>query len=78
MSSDPKDFYPDFKTLDLVAAQSSAANSTYASKFRKSNIYKGKIGSRLWPLGPSSFSHGPLVKRAVVNTWQFSIIVSAI
>jgi hypothetical protein len=41
-SSDPKGFFPSFKTLDLVADQSSAANSTYASNFRKSKIYKGK------------------------------------
>ena len=34
-SPDPKVFFPSFKTLDL-------ANSTYASKFRKSKIYKGK------------------------------------
>ena len=39
-SSDPKGFYSSFKTLDLVADQSSAVNSTDASKFRKSKIYK--------------------------------------
>ena len=39
-SSDPKGFFPSFKTLDLVAVQSLAANSTYALKFRKLKIYK--------------------------------------
>jgi hypothetical protein len=53
-----------FKTQDLVADQSLAANSTYASKFQKSKIYKGKISGRLfrraaknqpWHLGTTSF-----------------------
>ena len=41
-NSDPKGFDSSYKTLDLVADQSSAANSTYASKFRKSKIHKEK------------------------------------
>jgi hypothetical protein len=32
-SSDPIEFFPSFKTLDMVADQISAANSTYSSKF---------------------------------------------
>ena len=41
-NSDPKGFVSSFKTVDFVADQSSASNLTYASKFRKSKIYKGK------------------------------------
>jgi hypothetical protein len=37
-----------FKTLDLVADQSLAANSTNTLKFRKSKIYEGKIGGQLF------------------------------
>jgi hypothetical protein len=40
-----KEFLSSFKTLVLVADQSLAANSTYVSKFRKSKIYKGKLGA---------------------------------
>jgi hypothetical protein len=40
-SSDPG-FLSSFKTLDLVADQSSAAKSTYPSKFQKSKINKEK------------------------------------
>jgi hypothetical protein len=43
-SSDPKGF----KTLDLVAEQIVAENSTNASKLKKSKMYKGKIGGRLF------------------------------
>jgi hypothetical protein len=35
--------FPSFKTLDLVADQSLAANSTYASKYQKSKIIKSQI-----------------------------------
>ena len=50
-SSDPKGFFSSFKTLDLVADQSSAANSTYALKFRKSKIDKEKSAANFfgWP-----------------------------
>jgi hypothetical protein len=40
--------FPSFKTLDLVAYQSLAAKSNYASIFRKSKIYKGTIGGQLF------------------------------
>ena len=42
-SSDPRGLVSSFKTLDLVADQSLAANSTYASNFERENkIYKEK------------------------------------
>ena len=47
-SSDPKGFFPSFKTLDLVADQSLAANSIYASNFWKSKIYWGKAAADFW------------------------------
>ena len=43
--------------LDLVADQSSAANSTYASKFRKSKIYKGKLAADFFD-GPPKINRG--------------------
>jgi hypothetical protein len=54
----------EIKTLDLVADQSSAANSTYALIFQKSKNNKGKNSGQLcrqaannqtWYLGPSIF-----------------------
>ena len=56
-SSDPKGFFPSFKTLDLVADQSSAANSTYASNFQKSKIYKGKSAADFFG-GPPKIYRG--------------------
>jgi hypothetical protein len=56
-SSDPKGFIPSFKTLGLVADQSSAVNSTYASNFRKSKIYKGKSAADFFG-GPPKIYHG--------------------
>ena len=50
-SSDPKGFFPSFKTLDLVADQSSAANSTYASNFQRVRQVRGRTLS-----GPHLFS----------------------
>ena len=56
-SSDPKGFFPSFKTLDLVADQSSAANSTYLSKFQKSKIYKEKLAADFFG-GPPKINRG--------------------
>ena len=43
-SLDPKGFIPNFKTVDLAADQSLPANSTFASKIRKStkNVKKNR------------------------------------
>ena len=57
MSSYPKEFFPSFKTLELVADQSSAANSTYASNFQKSKIYKGKSAADFFG-GPPKIYRG--------------------
>ena len=46
--SDPIGLVSSFKNLDLVANQSLAANSTYASKFRKSEIYKEKLAANFF------------------------------
>jgi hypothetical protein len=43
--SDPTEFFPSFKTLDLVAKLCSPAYLTYASNFRKSEIYKRKLAA---------------------------------
>ena len=56
-NSDPKGFYSSFKTLDLVADQSSAANLTYASKFRKSKMYKEKSAADFLD-GPPKINRG--------------------
>ena len=56
-SSDPKEFFPSLKTLDLLAVQSLAANSTYALKFRKSKIYKGKSAAGFFG-GPPKINRG--------------------
>jgi hypothetical protein len=53
----PKGFFPSFKTLDLVADQSSAANLTYALNFRKSKIYKGKLTADFFG-GPPKINRG--------------------
>ena len=49
-----KDFCPSFKTLDLAADQSSAAKSIYASNFRKSKIYKGKLAAKYFEEPPNN------------------------
>ena len=56
-SSDPKGFFPSFKTLNLAVDQSSAAKSTYASNFRKSKIYKGKSTADFFG-GPPKINRG--------------------
>ena len=43
--SDPSGLVSSFKTLDFVAEQSSDANSTNASKFQNSEIYKEKAAA---------------------------------
>jgi hypothetical protein len=56
-SSDPKGFVPSYKTLDLVADQSLVTNSTYASNFRKSKIYKAKLAANFFS-GPPKINRG--------------------
>ena len=56
-SSDPKGFFLSFKTLDLVAGQSSVANSIYSLNLRKSKIYKGKSVADFFS-GPPKINSG--------------------